>query len=32
MQEDLFMSKATFEQRQAMKRDLEPIVNIYNQL
>ena len=32
MQGDLFLSKSTHEQRQALKRDLEPVVNIYNQL
>ena len=32
MQEDLFMSKATPEQRKALKDDLEPVVKIYNQL
>lgn len=32
MQDDLFLSKSTYEQRQALKRDLEPVVNIYNQL
>jgi hypothetical protein len=32
MQGDLFLSKSTYEQRQAIKRDLEPVVNIYNQL
>jgi hypothetical protein len=32
MQGDLFLSKSTYEQRQALKRDLEPVVNIYNQL
>ena len=32
MQGDLFLSKASYEQRQALKRDLEPVVNIYNQL
>ena len=32
MQGDLFLSKSTYEQRQALKRDLEPVVNINNQL
>ena len=32
MQEDRFLVSATYEQRQALKRDLEPVVNIYNQL
>ncbi|MCF7675210.1 MAG: hypothetical protein K9N23_01025 [Akkermansiaceae bacterium] len=27
-----FLATATREQRAAMKRDLEPIINIYNQL
>ena len=26
------LAKASYEQRQALKRDLEPVVNIYNQL
>jgi hypothetical protein len=32
MQADRFLSTSTYEQRQALKRDLEPIINIYNQL
>ena len=32
MQENRFLAGATYEQRQALKRDLEPVVNIYNQL
>jgi hypothetical protein len=32
MQVDRFLSTSTYEQRQALKRDLEPIINIYNQL
>ena len=32
MQDDRFLASATHEQRQALKRDLEPIINIYNQL
>jgi len=32
MQEKRFLAGATYEQRQALKRDLEPVVNIYNQL
>jgi hypothetical protein len=32
MQEERFLARATYEQRQALKRDLEPVVNIYNQL
>ena len=32
MQDERFLAIATREQRAAMKRDLEPIVNMYNQL
>ena len=32
MQADQFHINATYEQKQALKRDLEPIVSIYNQL
>jgi hypothetical protein len=32
LQEKRFLAGATYEQRQALKRDLEPVVNIYNQL
>ena len=32
MQADQFLSNSTREQRQALKRDLEPIVSIYKQL
>ena len=32
MQETRFLASATREQRQTLKRDLEPVVNIYNQL
>ena len=32
MQDDRFLSTATREQREALKRDLEPVVHIYNQL
>ena len=31
-QEKRFLAGANYEQRQALKRDLEPVVNIYNQL
>jgi len=32
MQEDRFLDKATEGQREALKRDLEPVVSIYDQL
>jgi hypothetical protein len=32
MQADLFLANATEEQRAAIKRDLEPVISIYNQL
>lgn len=32
MQSNRFLDNATSEQRQALKRDLEPVVTIYNQL
>jgi hypothetical protein len=32
MQTKSFLNNATREQREALKRDLEPIVSIYNQL
>ena len=32
MQQERFLSTSTREQRDALKRDLEPVVNIYNQL
>jgi len=32
MQDDRFLDKATKEQREALKRDLEPVVSIYDQL
>jgi hypothetical protein len=32
MQSDRFLDSATAEQREAMKRDLEPVISIYNQL
>jgi hypothetical protein len=32
MQADQFLRTSTYEQRQSLKRDLEPIVTIYNQL
>ena len=32
MQQDRFLDKATEEQREALKRDLEPVVAIYDQL
>ena len=32
MQDDRFLDKATREQREALKRDLEPVVSIYDQL
>jgi len=32
MQQDRFLATATREQRDALKRDLEPVVHIYNQL
>jgi hypothetical protein len=32
MQDERFLATATREQRAAMKRDLEPIIDIYNQL
>jgi hypothetical protein len=31
-QEERFLAKATREQRLALKRDLQPVVDIYNQL
>lgn len=32
MQQDRFLDKATPEQREALKRDLEPVISIYDQL
>jgi hypothetical protein len=32
MQRDRFLATATDEQREALKRDLEPVVAIYQQL
>jgi hypothetical protein len=32
MQQDRFLATATREQRETLKRDLEPVVHIYNQL
>ena len=32
MQEDRFLARSTREQRQALKRDLQPVIDIYNQL
>ena len=32
MQDERFLTRASREQRNALKRDLEPVVRIYNQL
>jgi hypothetical protein len=32
MQQERFLDEATDEQREALKRDLEPVVSIYDQL
>ena len=32
MQDERFLTSASSEQRNALKRDLEPVVRIYNQL
>jgi hypothetical protein len=32
MQTDKFLAEASDEQRAAIKRDLEPVITIYNQL
>ena len=32
MQDERFLTRASREQRTALKRDLEPVVRIYNQL